>query len=164
MSMEFSSPGLLLVKSKKLNLERCVICQNTNDSRGSKKLTSTDNGRRNLIKYSNTLQDYLWRGADEHDLERIKYHVDTCYSRYKRKCDRANEKKSVCSASTSNSVENEEQGQETCRSSKSLRFDEKKSTIYFIICSKSKCKGDSKLYRTSEHHSAKKPSVSSSLF
>ena len=46
MSMEFSSPGLVLVKSKKLNLERCIIRQNINDSRGSKKLTSTDNGRR----------------------------------------------------------------------------------------------------------------------
>ena len=99
-----------------MNLEKYIICQNIDVSRGSKKVTSTDNERRHLIEYSNTLQDNLLRGVDEHDLERIKYHVDTCYSRYKRKCDRANEKKSVCSASTSNSVENEEQGQETCRS------------------------------------------------
>ena len=118
MSMEFSSPGLLLVKSKKLNLGRCIIRQNINDSRGSKKLTSTDNGRRNVIKYSNTLQDNLLRGIDEHDLERIKYHVNTCYSIYNRNCDRANKNKSDCSTSNSNSVENEEQGQETCRSSK----------------------------------------------
>ena len=118
MSMEFSSPWLLLVKSKCLNLERRIICQNINDGRESKKLTSTDNGRRNLIECSNTLQNNLLYGIDEHDLERIKYHLDTWYSRYKRKSDRANEKTSVCSVSTSNSTENEEQAQKTCRLSK----------------------------------------------
>ena len=108
-----------------------------------------------MIKYSNTLQDNHLRDVDKHDLECIKYHVDTCYSWYKRKCDRANEKKSDCSASTSNSVEKEEQGQETCRSTKWFRFDEKKSTTICIICRKSKYKGDTKLYKISEHHSAK---------
>ena len=63
MSMVFSSPGLLLVEPKNLNLARCIICQN-NDSRGSKKFTSTDNWRGNLIEYSNTLQDNLIRGED----------------------------------------------------------------------------------------------------
>ena len=66
--MEFLYPALLLVKLKNLNLQRCIICQNVNDSRGSKKLASTDNGRRNLIEYSNILQDNLLRSADEHDL------------------------------------------------------------------------------------------------
>ena len=122
-----------LANSKKLNLERCIICQNINSIRGSKKLTSTDNGRRNVINYSNTLQDNLLCDIDEHDLEHIKYHVDTCYSRYKRKCDRTNIKKSDCSASTSNSVENEEQGQETCRSSKRWRFDEKSQLLIVLF-------------------------------
>lgn len=67
-----------------------------------------------MIEYSNTLQDNLLHDIDEHDLERIKYHVDTCYSKYKGNSDRAKEKKSDCSPSTSNSAENEEQGQETC--------------------------------------------------
>ena len=58
-------------------------------------------------------------------LERIKCHLDNRYSRYNRKSDWANEKKWDCSASTSNSAEDEEQGQKTCRSSKRLRFDEK---------------------------------------
>ena len=83
-SMDFSSPGLLLVKSKNLNLERYIFCQNINDSRRSNKLTNTDSGRRNLIEYSNT--------------------------RCKRKSDRANEKKSDCSASTSNESGNAERG------------------------------------------------------
>ena len=69
--MEFSSLVLILVKSKNLNLERCIICQNINDDRGIKKLTSTDNGRTNLIEYSNTLQDNLLRSIDGHYLERI---------------------------------------------------------------------------------------------
>ena len=138
-----------------MELERYIICQNITDRRVSKKLTDTDSGRRNLIKYLNTVQDKLLCGVDEHDLERIKYHVDTCYSTYKRKSDRANEKKLDCSASTSNSAENEEQAQETCPSSKRLRFDEKKSTNYYIICSKSECKGVTKLYRISEQHSSK---------
>ena len=149
--MEFSSPGLLLVKLKNLDFERCIICQNINDGRGSKKLTSTDNGKRNLIEYSNTLPDNILRGIDEHDLGRIKY----CYSRYKRKSYRANEKKSACFVSPSDSAENEEQGQETCRSSKRLRFDEKKPTAYRIICSKLKCKRDTKLCRMNEKRSAK---------
>ena len=69
--MEFSSLVLILVKSKNLNLERCIICQNINDDRGIKKLTSTDNGRTNLIEYSNTLQDNLLRSIDGHYLERM---------------------------------------------------------------------------------------------
>ena len=36
--MGFLSPELLLVKSKKLNLGRGILCQNSNDSRGSKNL------------------------------------------------------------------------------------------------------------------------------
>ena len=69
--MEFSSLVLILVKSKNLNLERCIIFQNINDDRGIKKLTSTDNGRTNLIEYSNTLQDNLLRSIGEHYLECI---------------------------------------------------------------------------------------------
>ena len=69
--MEFSSLVVILVKSKNLNLERCIICQNINDDRGIKKLTSTDNGRTNLIEYSNTLQDNLLRSIDGHYLERV---------------------------------------------------------------------------------------------
>ena len=45
-----------------------------------------------MIEYSNALQDDLSRGVDEHDLERVKNHVDTCYSRCRRKSDEANEK------------------------------------------------------------------------
>ena len=61
----------------------------------------------------------------------------------------------VCSLSTTNSAENEEQGQKTYRSSERLRFDEKKTTAYCIICSKLKCKGDTKLCRMSEQQSTK---------
>ena len=91
--MEVSFPGLLLVKSKCLNLEKCLICWSINNDRKikkskkhqSKKLSSTDNGRRNLIlKYSHTLQDnflYSIGKRDlEHDIECIKYHLDTWYS------------------------------------------------------------------------------------
>ena len=59
------------------------------------------------------------------------------------------------SASTSNLPENEEQDQESCQLSKRLRFDEEKSANYCIICCISKYKGDTKLYRISERHSAK---------
>ena len=115
--MEFSSPGLILGKSENLDLERWIISQNINDGRGIKNLTSIVNGRRNLIEYSNTLPDNLLRDIDEHYLERIQQHLDTCYSRYKRKSHGANEKTLVCSVSSSNSAENEEQDQETCQSS-----------------------------------------------
>ena len=131
--LNFHRLELSLVKTKKVNLERCIICQNISDSKGNKKLTSTYNGRRNLIDYSTILQDNLLNNLNETDLECIKYHVDTCYSRYKRKSDRAKEKKSECSTS-SNSAEKEEQGQqELSRSSKKLKFDEKKAnTLYYL--------------------------------
>ena len=43
-------------------------------------------------------------------------------------------KKRDCSASTSNSAETEDQ--ETCRSSKRIRSNEKNPTTYCVICSK----------------------------
>ena len=64
-------------------------------------------------------------------------------------------KKSDCSASIMTSADSEEQDQETCQSSKKFRFNKKKPTTYCIICSKSKCKNDTKLYGISEQHNAK---------
>ena len=68
--MDFTPPGLLLVKSKNLNLERYIFCQKINDSRRSNELTSTDNGRRNLIL--EILKHIAIQGARERVIEQMK--------------------------------------------------------------------------------------------
>ena len=56
-NMNTTSPGLPLVKENKLNLQKCVICQNAKDKRCDKKLTSTEKGRQTLIECSKAPQD-----------------------------------------------------------------------------------------------------------
>ena len=73
--MNTTSPGLPLVKEKKLNLQKCLICQNAKDEGGDKKLTSTEKGRQTLIEYSKALQDILFGELNLNELNDINYHV-----------------------------------------------------------------------------------------
>ena len=77
--------------NSKPNLEKCLICQNVKDSQGSAILTSTDDGRKVIIKTSEKLGDGKVAGIEESERNRIQYHVKTCYSRYKRKGERHKE-------------------------------------------------------------------------
>ena len=100
--MSNESPGpssaiQLVPAERKLNLNLCIICQKIKDSSGSSKLTSTREGRNVLLKTSQSLNvnDELMNNLSDHDLEKIQYHVKTCYASHKRKSERNEQKKST---------------------------------------------------------------------
>ena len=47
-----------------------------------------------MLKTSQSLNDELMNNLSDHDLEKIQYHVKTCYASYKRKGERNELKKS----------------------------------------------------------------------
>ena len=49
--------GLSFSEKKKIDLKKCIICQKVKDNQGSRKLTSTENGRNNLFRCSEILND-----------------------------------------------------------------------------------------------------------
>ena len=65
--MDLSSEGDVTLKQKEtpLDLLKCIICQKVKDKNEDKKLTSTEKGRRALIKSSEVLQDDLFNNLDE---------------------------------------------------------------------------------------------------
>ena len=65
-------------KQKKVNLEKCIICQ---QEKRSEKLTSTENGRSKIQAASSILQDDLLSDVDGKDIVLIKYHMKACYKR-----------------------------------------------------------------------------------
>ena len=65
-------------KETPLDLSKCVICQKVKDKNVENKLSSTEKGKKSLIKSSEFLQDDLSKNLDE---DQTKYHVNTCYSR-----------------------------------------------------------------------------------
>ena len=66
------------------DINKCIICQRLQDNKNSKKLTSTQQGRESIIDCSRVLKDELLEGIQESNYCQIKYHVQTCYPRYKR--------------------------------------------------------------------------------
>ena len=98
--MSDKSPGpsssiQLVPAERKLNLNLRILCQKIKDSSGSSKLTSTSEGRNVLLKTSQSLNDELMNNLSDHDLEKIQYHVKTCYASHKRKSERNEQKKST---------------------------------------------------------------------
>ena len=81
--MSLTSPGVQLKKEdkKKRNFDRCILCQKVKDSKGDKKLTSTQTGRTLLLEASTILKDNLVTEIPDDEKQNVKYHVNTCYSR-----------------------------------------------------------------------------------
>ena len=81
--MSLTSPGVQLKKEdkKKRNFDRCILCQKVKDTKGDKKLTSTQNGRTLLLEASTILKDSLVTEIPDDEKQNVKYHVNTCYSR-----------------------------------------------------------------------------------
>ena len=81
--MSLTSSGVQLKKEdkKKRNFDRCILCQKVKDSKGDKKLTSTQNGRTLLFKASTILEDNLVTEISDDEKQNVKYHVNTGYSR-----------------------------------------------------------------------------------
>lgn len=88
------SSGVQLVQnhlSPRFNLELCIICQREKDSKGVKKLTSTEDGRKIIIQTSEKLQDGMVAGIELHDRIHLQYHLKSCYSTYRKKGERHDE-------------------------------------------------------------------------
>ena len=81
--MSLTSPGVQLKKEdkKKRNFNRCILRQKVKDSKGDKKITSTQNGRTLLFKGSTILKDNLVTEIPSDEKQNVKYHVNICYSR-----------------------------------------------------------------------------------
>ena len=81
--MSLTLPGVQLKKEdkKKRNFDRCILCQKVKDTKGDKKLTSTQNGRTLLLEASTILKDSLVTEIPDDEKQNVKYHVNTCYSR-----------------------------------------------------------------------------------
>ena len=153
-------------KTKKC-IDKCIRCQKPKDNKGNKKLTSTANGRSTIIECSTFLRDNLLDGVEE--LDQIKYHVNTCYSRYVRQKKRT-EDKDVDEGEPDNptndqhvSSRNEQSTPET-RSSKKLKFylSNTASTSASavkespcIVCNQMKSKGIVKRFRICEARRAR---------
>ena len=70
----------LISKSKNIDLKKCIICKHVKDSKGSTKLTSTEDGRLVILNTSKKLNDGLVEDLDTDQLRNILYHVKTCFS------------------------------------------------------------------------------------
>ena len=155
MANETPESMLLSVAAKK-ELSRCIICQKIQDNNGSKKLTSTEKGRKCIISCSEHLEDDLMHGLLEIEYNDIKYHVNTCYPRYIRCRERSESK--IESATDEISI------QSTPCSSKDPEVRAKRRKIVqsptlphekpCVICNQIKFKGESKRLRISEKRRA----------
>ena len=81
--------GLSFSEKKKIDLKKCIICQKVKDNQGSRKLTSTENGRNNLFRCSEILNDKKFNDIEDAEKHTVQYHVNTCYQRYLRLAERS---------------------------------------------------------------------------
>ena len=135
-------------KRKKVNLEKCIICQQENRS---EKLTSTENGRSKIQAASSILQDDLLSDVDGKDIVLIKYHMKACYKRYILQSERA---PSVQEDDAINDYDDQSKEElKTPGRNKRLKAEGDKKSC--VICSLLKFKGDENLYGLCEEKRAK---------
>ena len=152
--MNTTSPGLPLVKEKKLNLQKCVICQNAKDKRGDKKLTSTEKGRQTFMECSKALQDNLFGELNLNELNDINYLVNTCYPSYVKLRKRA-ENKDIKHQACNDDHAEEGIARDQRAKRRKIEFTSVKEKPC-IICDKMKHKGDNNKIRVCERRSAQK--------
>ena len=156
-----NSPNSVVIVQQKnpLDLKKCVICKNVRDSKGEKKLTSTEKGRKTLIECSNVLKDDLFKYLKLEELSDIKYHVNTCYPRYVRQKEQEEKRKNAqndCQSTSQDipdlTLENQipEQRAKRRKMHKSTDCENK-----CIICDQRSYKGDEKKLRISVMKRAK---------
>ena len=75
----------LISRKKKQDLKKCIICQNSKDSKGDTKLISTEAGRNVIAEVSKSLEDDLLHGLRDADMINIKYHLSICTQIIERK-------------------------------------------------------------------------------
>ena len=79
-----------LIKVKKRDLKKCIICQQTKRHRETK-LTSTPDGIQKILDASKILNDSLVVNHSANELQSIRYHVKNCYGSYIFKSTRTSE-------------------------------------------------------------------------
>ena len=135
-------------KRKKVNLEKCIICQ---QEKRSEKLTGTVNGRSKIQAASGILQDDLLSDVDGKDIVLIKYHMKACCKRYILQSERA---PSVQEYDAINDYDDKSKEElKTPGRNKRLKAEGDKKPC--VICSQPKFKGDENLYRLCEEKRAK---------
>ena len=73
-------------KRNKANISRCIICQK--DTR-TESLTSTENGKSNILSASKLLKDDLLAALDAEEVNSIQYYLKACYKSYTLRSKRA---------------------------------------------------------------------------
>lgn len=146
--------GLSFSEKKKIDLKKCIICQKVKDNQGSRKLTSTENGRNNLFRCSEILNDKKFNDIEDAEKHTVQYHVNTCYQRYLRLAERSKQREEAMSSnvSTEDSKENDDPSFMP-RVSKRRKSEEK--TPLCVVCNQVKCKGDKNLFRIETDKRAK---------
>lgn len=156
-----SSPIELVPTPTKRNIELCIVCQMKKDTSSATKLTSTPEGRKNVIQVSNLLNDDLLNNLNDRELTFLKYHVKTCYARYKKSGERyakkqeakKKEENDLLLQSPSRGIEitNIESRCKRRKTSTDLNPKDKPC----VICNLVKHKGTSERFRISENARAK---------
>lgn len=130
-----------------IDIKKCIICQKISDNTGSKKLSSTENGRSKLTESSEILGDNLINNLDTEKKLKIQYHPNTCYQKYIRQAQRTEEKRKK----TTEREREEKPENETkvihAPQSKRRRSSVEMANTMCIVCNQKKCKGETKLYR-----------------
>lgn len=132
------------------DLSKCIICQKAKDNKGSDKLTSTEKGRRIVIDCSVLLKDDILEGIQENEYEQIKYHVNTCYSRYKRLKERTEIKVDIVEEETAESTSSLDNQNENRPKRRKLSMCTPPAEKPCIVCNHIKSKGDNRRFRICE--------------
>ena len=158
-----SPSGLSIYAKKKIDLKKCIICQNVKDNKGNTKLTSTENGRNKLFKWSESISDNKF--DDVEDKENIHYHANTCYQRYIRSAEREKRRQEETEIGNVNVDMDDNVNEEdaSCNPRPKRRKSEDK-TLSCVICNQAKSKGDKILYRIGGDKRAKELLAASRYF
>ena len=145
-----------LIKVKKRDLKKCIICQQTK-KHGETKLTSTPDDIQKILDASKILKGSLVANLSANELQSIRYHVKNCYGSYILKSTRISERSLLQGPSES---EDENAALEstftspppptTRQSSGASRTKSVDPRKLCIICNVSKRKGTKKLHRICE--------------
>ena len=124
--------SIQLTKGRNIDLNKCILCQKIKDSKGDRRLTSTENGRQLIISTStDILKDDLISDVKGEELCLVKYDVNTCYSRCIRQRDRTESKalEKNCENAGPSEASNQEEFKADCRETKGEEFQQNNPEI-----------------------------------
>ena len=102
-----------------------------------------------------TFNDELMNNLSDHDLEKIQYHVKTCYASYKRKGERNEQKKSKLKRTSEEPIDSFLSSPENRQKRTKVSTPASPKEKPCVICNQMKCQGDAKRYRISDLAPAK---------